>query len=84
MNPGNSSRRSQAGRLVRLLHLLCFGCLALTSGAAIPAPEQLLPDDTLILLTAPDYGKLREIWQQSPQSRLWNDPAMKPLREKLL
>ena len=32
--------------------------VALTAGAAIPAPEQILPDDTLVLLTAPDYGKL--------------------------
>ena len=58
--------------------------LALTSGAAIPAPEQLLPDDTLILLTAPDFNKLRQIRQKSPQSRLWNDAAMKPFRDKFL
>ena len=58
--------------------------LALTAGAAIPAPEQLLPDDTLILLTAPDFAKLRQICQKSPKSRLWNDPAMKPLQDKFL
>src|ERR1035437_6186120 len=52
------------------------------AGAAIPPPEQLLPDDTLILLTAPDFAKLRAICQKSPKSQLWNDPAMKPLRDK--
>ena len=58
--------------------------LALTSGAAIPAPEQILPDDTLLLVTAPDYGKLHEIWQRSPRNQFWNDPAMKPLHDKFL
>jgi hypothetical protein len=59
-------------------------CLGLTVGAAVPAPEQILPDDTLLLLTAPDYGKLHEIWQRSPKSRFWNDSAMKPLQDKFL
>ncbi|MGO8925554.1 MAG: hypothetical protein ACLQU3_01330 [Limisphaerales bacterium] len=56
--------------------------LALAAGAAIPAPEQLLPDDTLIMVTAPDFAKLRAICQKSAKSQLWNDPAMKPLRDK--
>jgi hypothetical protein len=55
--------------------------LALAAGAAIPAPEQLLPDDTLIMVTAPDFAKLRAICQKSAKSQLWNDPAMKPLRD---
>ena len=53
---------------------------ALAASAAVPAPEQLLPDDTLIMLTAPDFTKLRAICQKSPKGRLWNDPAMKPLQ----
>lgn len=56
--------------------------VALAAGGAIPPPEQLLPDDTLILLTAPDFAKLRAICQKSPKSQLWNDPAMKPLKDK--
>ena len=59
-----------------------FTLLALTTGAAVPAPEQLLPDDTLIMVTAPDFTKLRAICQKSPKSQLWSDPAMKPLRDK--
>jgi len=58
--------------------------LALTVGAAIPAPEQLLPDDTLIVLTTPDFAKLRQICLKSPKGQLWNDPLMKPLRDKFL
>jgi hypothetical protein len=66
------------------LFLAILFTLALTAGAAIPAPEQLLPDDTLILLTAPDFTQLRQLWQKSPKSQLWNDPAMRPLKDKFL
>jgi hypothetical protein len=47
----------------------------------IPSPEKLLPDDTLVILTAPDFVKLRAVWEKLPQHQLWNDPAMKPFRE---
>src|SRR5579864_8020160 len=47
----------------------------------IPSPEKLLPDDTLVLLTATDFAKLRAVWEKLPQRQLWNDPAMKPFRE---
>ena len=67
-----------------LLLTAAFLSLTLTSGAAIPAPEQLLPEDTLILLTAPNYARLHQISQQAPKYRLWNDPAMKPLKDKFL
>lgn len=55
---------------------------AATLGAAIPGPERLLPEDTLLVLTAPDFPKLLQICRQSPKGRLWNDPVMKPLRDK--
>jgi len=57
--------------------------LALNSRAAIPAPEQLLPADTLVMVTAPDFAKLRESYRTSPQKAFWNDEAMKPFRDKL-
>src|SRR5579864_3132336 len=47
----------------------------------IPSPEKLLPDDTLVILTAPDFAKLRAVWEKLPERQLWNDPAMKPFRE---
>src|ERR1043166_7842511 len=58
----------------------------LNSGAAfaIPAAEKLLPDDTLVMVTVPDFGKLREIYGKLPQSQLWNDAAMKPFKDKFL
>src|SRR5689334_10218673 len=44
--------------------------LALAGRAAtpIPSPEKLLPDDTLIMVTAPDFGRVRQILKASPQS----------------
>jgi hypothetical protein len=58
--------------------------LPFTSRAAIPSPEKLLPDDTLLMLTAPDYSKLSAVIHNSPQGQLWNDPALKPFKEKFL
>jgi hypothetical protein len=54
------------------------------SRAAVPPPDRLLPDDTLLVVTAPDVGKLRESWKKSPMAQLWNDPAMKPFRNQLV
>jgi len=36
------------------------------------------------MVTVPDFGKIREIFQASPQSQLWNSPAMRPFKEKFL
>ncbi len=73
----------------RLLHSTLAGLLLLLATtplgrAAIPAPEKVLPDDTLVLVTAPDFNKLREVWKQTPLSRFWNDPAMRPFKEHFL
>ncbi len=62
---------------------LTFGfLLEPASAAAVPGPEKLLPDDTLVLLTVPDFSKLRDLGKKLPQVQCWNDPAMKPFREK--
>ena len=37
-----------------------------------------------MLVTAPDFAKLKDIWSKLPQSQCWNDPAMKPFKEKFL
>ncbi len=85
-SPLLAARQFTSGALCNSIHLFiaAFSLLALTCRAAIPSPEQILPDDTLVLLTAPDYGKLHEIWRRSPRNRFWNDPAMKPLHDKFL
>jgi hypothetical protein len=54
------------------------------AGAAIPAPEQLLPQDTLLMVTAPDFRKMREIYGNLPRTKLWEGPAMKPLKERFV
>lgn len=58
--------------------------LAAPLRAAIPPAENLLPADTLLVVTAPDFGKLRDAARQSPQGRLWNDPAMKPFHDRFM
>ena len=56
--------------------------LAVNAKSEIPAPEKLLPNDTLVLVTAPDAAKFRAIVKDSPQHQLWNDPAMKAFKDK--
>src|SRR5476651_2448200 len=58
-----------------------FGNLIL---AAIPPAENLLPSDTLFLLTAPDCAAFRAAMHQSPQWLLWNDPAMKAFHDNFI
>ena len=59
-------------------------CFTLSHAAAVPPAEQLLPDDTLLMFTAPDSAKLREMSHQSSMGQLWNDSAMKPFKDKFL
>ncbi|MBI3848807.1 MAG: hypothetical protein HY298_00740 [Verrucomicrobia bacterium] len=66
------------------LILAAFFCLVFDSNAAVPPAEKLLPDDTLVLLTVPDWPKARNILTNSPQGQFWNDPAMKPFKDKFM
>src|ERR1041384_2452070 len=68
------------------LILLSVYCLALPRcvSAAIPSAEKLLPDDTLVLVTAPDLGKFRAEFKKTPQSQFWYDPALKPFKDKFM
>jgi hypothetical protein len=63
---------------------LAFANFAPHAVGAVPPPEKLLSDDTLLVITAPDFAKLRETFKSSPQSQLWNDPAMKAFREHFM
>ena len=58
--------------------------LATPVRAAIPPAENLLPSDTLLLITVPDFSTLRTASKQSPQCLLWNDAAMKPFHDKFM
>ncbi len=62
---------------------LC-GLLGTAGAAPVPSAEKILPDDTIFLLTIPDFAKARGILKNSPMVQLWNDPAMKPFREKFM
>jgi hypothetical protein len=74
--------------MTKTLRPLFFAALAATLAfaaslrAAIPPAENLMPSDTLFVVTAPDCAVLRSAMNQSPQLLLWNDPAMKPFHDK--
>lgn len=53
-----------------------------TLGASVPPMEKLLPDDTLAVVSAPDFSKFQRQIQHLPLRRLWDDPAMKPFRAR--
>lgn len=65
----------------RLLLAGCVAALNLRAVAAVPPPEQLLPADTLLVVSVPDCTQLRASVAQSAYGQLWADPAMKPFRE---
>jgi hypothetical protein len=67
----------------RLFSLLavCFTASA-TLSAAVPPPEQLLPADTLVVVTLPDAEKARATWSATPVVQFWNSAEMKPFRDK--
>lgn len=52
--------------------------------AAIPPAENLLPSDTLFVVTVPDCTAMRSVMHESPQWMLWGDPAMKPFHDKFM
>jgi hypothetical protein len=73
------------------LTLLCSSCRTAPKApiqapiqAAIPPAENLLPADTLLFITVPDFSTLRAAGKQSPQWLFWNDPAMKPFHDKFM
>lgn len=57
---------------------------ALAGQAAVPPPEQLLSGDTLAVLATPDCAKAEASEKDSPMAMLWQDPALRPFKDKLL
>jgi hypothetical protein len=72
--------------LMRLISSFVLGLLAFSSSlaAATPPAAQLLPADTLALVSVPDWDKATVYWNQSAQGKLWHEPALKAFREKLV
>lgn len=56
--------------------------LVLPGTAAVPPAEKLLPADTLVVLTIPDWDKAAAGVKDVPFVQMWRDPAMKPFTEK--
>ena len=52
--------------------------------AAVPPAEQLLPADTLVIVSIPDWSKSIAYYQSSPIGKLWQDTEVKALKEKFL
>jgi hypothetical protein len=65
-----------------LVALVAFA-LRLSAARAEMPPEKLLPADTLAVFTVPDMDRANSAIGDSPMSRLWRDPAMKPFADKL-
>ena len=67
--------------IILMLAAIC-GCIPLRA-AALP-PEKLLPNDTVLVVTAPDWAKARMFLTNLPYARLWQDPAIKPFKDKFM
>src|SRR5689334_12532224 len=59
---------------------LCAGTLI--TRAEVPGAEKLLPDDTLVVLSVPDWQKAKSAYNEFPMSQLWHDPSMKAFTDK--
>jgi|YelNatPaOPRAMG01_1025707.scaffolds.fasta_scaffold01182_4 hypothetical protein len=70
-------------RQFSLLTLWLSG-VALSLAAPVPPPDQLLPGDTLAMFTVTDAAQARRTYGQWAVVQLWQDPAMKPFRDKFL
>jgi hypothetical protein len=69
---------------LNLLSASLFVGLALNAWPATLPPEQLLPSDTLVMMSVPDYDQLRQLTQNLPELQLWWDPEMKAFKDKFL
>jgi len=58
--------------------------LTCTLPAAVPPAEQLLPADTLLLFTVPNWAKSTAFYTDSPQGQLWRDPELKAFKDKFM
>ena len=63
---------------------MVLAAFCLRAGAAVPPPEKLLPKDTVLVVTAPDWGKAKLFWSNAPYARLWQDPSLKPFKDKFI
>jgi hypothetical protein len=53
-----------------------------SKGAEVLGPKELLPEDTIAVFSCPDWTKFQSYYRQSAYGQMWDDPAMKPFRDK--
>ena len=66
---------------MKYLLLLLAASVAL---AAVPPAEKLLPASTLAFFTVPNAAQAQSNYAASALGQLWNDPAMKPFKDKFV
>jgi hypothetical protein len=64
--------------------LLALAGLCWQARAAILPPEKILPKDTALVITAPDWPKAWSFVTNSSYGRLWQDSAMRPFKDKFI
>ncbi len=71
-------------KFLRLFTVASLLTVATFVRAAVPPAENLLPADTLLLVTAPDFAATRAAVRRLPGWLFWNDPAMKPFHDRFM
>ncbi len=66
-------------RLILLPLLLLF---VARLPAAVPPPDKLLPSETFVVFTVPNWAAAKK--NAGPMLQLWDDSAMKPFKDKFL
>ena len=56
--------------------------VVISGTAATPPAEQLLPADTIAVASIRDLDQWWQVSSNSPYRQLWQDPAMKPFRDR--
>jgi hypothetical protein len=64
--------------------LLALAGICLQGRAAVLPPEKLLPKDTVLVVTAPDWPKAWSFLTNCSYGRLWQDPALRSFEDKFI
>jgi len=70
--------------LRNFIFISLFGTLINTVSAETPPAYKLLPKDTLVVLTVPNFQSAKAAYASTPWFKLWSDPSMIPFRDKFI
>src|ERR1700761_1637944 len=68
----------------RIFLLLALAGFCVAGRAAVLPAEKILPKDTALVLTAPDWPKAWAFFTNTSYGHLWQDPGMRAFKEKFL